>query len=78
MIDAFRENKDERIQLMDVVRGANKEEDVEVAELMRLKIRIEEQTLDEATGEVFEERFEFAEDLEVIGGEGKEKEEKKE
>ena len=36
VIDAFRENKEERLSLMNIVRGAKNEEDMDVAEDMRL------------------------------------------
>ena len=51
---------------MDVVRGAKNEAEMDAAEFMRLQIRVEEQTLEDATAGVFEERFEFAEDFELI------------
>lgn len=51
---------------MDIVRGVKNEEEMEVAELIRYQIRVEETTLEDATGGVFEEKYEFAEDLEHI------------
>ena len=40
---------------------------MDVAEEMRLQIIVEEVPLDEATGGIFEEKFEFAEELEYEG-----------
>ena len=39
---------------------------MEAAEIIRLQIRVEELTLEDATAGVFEEKYEFAEDLELI------------
>lgn len=62
---------------MGIVKGAMSESEMEVAEQIRFSVRFEEQTLDDATVGVFEERYEFAEDLELIE-DGKEEKKVKE